>query len=187
MLASCRIELASGMQDTHKAMSLRCAVCCACADPGLHLWFTGVRWPHPGVAHRRHTLHRRDGARLLAPAAGVHNAELFWWEVRTSPDRQLEHGLHPRILVCTARMLSLQSSGSPTASALCMHGVAYCACAAVGACSPAQVFMTFLLVMTVYAAAVAKPGHGNTAPLAIGLSLYAAALTGASCQAWRYV
>jgi hypothetical protein len=37
---------------------------------------------------------------------------------------------------------------------------------------------TFLLVMTVYAAAVAKPGHGNTAPLAIGLSLYAAALTG---------
>ena len=41
-----------------------------------------------------------------------------------------------------------------------------------------QVFMTFLLVMTVYAAAVSKPGHGNTAPLAIGLSLYAAALTG---------
>lgn len=38
--------------------------------------------------------------------------------------------------------------------------------------------MTFLLVITVYAAAVAKPGHGNTAPLAIGLSLYAAALTG---------
>jgi hypothetical protein len=38
--------------------------------------------------------------------------------------------------------------------------------------------MTFLLVATVYAAAVAKPGHGNTAPLAIGLSLYAAALTG---------
>lgn len=48
-----------------------------------------------------------------------------------------------------------------------------------------QVFMTFLLVMTVYAAAVAKPGHGNTAPLAIGLSLYAAALTGGAspcCQ-----
>jgi hypothetical protein len=41
-----------------------------------------------------------------------------------------------------------------------------------------EVFMTFLLVMTVYAAAVVKPGHGNTAPLAIGLSLYAAALTG---------
>ncbi len=41
-----------------------------------------------------------------------------------------------------------------------------------------EVFMTFLLVVTVYAAAVAKPGHGNTAPLAIGLSLYAAALTG---------
>lgn len=41
-----------------------------------------------------------------------------------------------------------------------------------------EVFMTFLLVITVYAAAVAKPGHGNTAPLAIGLSLYAAALTG---------
>lgn len=38
--------------------------------------------------------------------------------------------------------------------------------------------MTFLLVMTVYAAAVAKPGHGNTAPLAIGLSLYAAAISG---------
>jgi aquaporin TIP len=47
--------------------------------------------------------------------------------------------------------------------------------------------MTFLLVMTVYAAAVAKPGHGNTAPLAIGLSLYAAALTGASRQAQQYV
>ncbi len=39
--------------------------------------------------------------------------------------------------------------------------------------------MTFLLVMTVYASAVAKPGHGNTAPLAIGLSLYAAAISGA--------
>lgn len=38
-----------------------------------------------------------------------------------------------------------------------------------------------MLVMTVYAAAVSKPGHGNTAPLAIGLSLYAAALTGAPC------
>lgn len=38
--------------------------------------------------------------------------------------------------------------------------------------------MTMLLVLTVYAAAVTKPGHGNTAPLAIGLSLYAAALTG---------
>jgi hypothetical protein len=43
--------------------------------------------------------------------------------------------------------------------------------------------MTFLLVMTVYAAAVAKPGHGNTAPLAIGLSLYAAALTGEQLHA----
>lgn len=42
--------------------------------------------------------------------------------------------------------------------------------------------MTFLLVMTVYAAAVAKPGHGNTAPLAIGLSLYAAAISGACCR-----
>ena len=41
-----------------------------------------------------------------------------------------------------------------------------------------EVMMTFLLVCTVYAAAVAKPGHGNTAPLAIGLALYAAALTG---------
>jgi glycerol uptake facilitator-like aquaporin len=43
-----------------------------------------------------------------------------------------------------------------------------------------EVMMTFLLVMTVYAAAVAKPGHGNTAPLAIGLSLYAAAISGAA-------
>ncbi|GLI61302.1 hypothetical protein VaNZ11_003656 [Volvox africanus] len=41
-----------------------------------------------------------------------------------------------------------------------------------------ETMMTFLLVMTVYAAAVAKPGHGNTAPLAIGLSLYAAAISG---------
>ncbi|KAJ9506812.1 aquaporin [Haematococcus lacustris] len=41
-----------------------------------------------------------------------------------------------------------------------------------------ELMMTFLLVMTVYAAAVAKPGHGNTAPLAIGLSLYAAAISG---------
>lgn len=38
--------------------------------------------------------------------------------------------------------------------------------------------MTFLLVVTVYAAAVSKPGMGNTAPLAIGLSLYAAAISG---------
>jgi aquaporin TIP len=41
-----------------------------------------------------------------------------------------------------------------------------------------EMMMTFLLVMTVYAAAVTKPGLGNMAPLAIGLSLYAAALTG---------
>ncbi len=41
-----------------------------------------------------------------------------------------------------------------------------------------ETMMTFLLVMTVYAAAVAKPGHGNAAPLAIGLSLYAAAISG---------
>lgn len=41
-----------------------------------------------------------------------------------------------------------------------------------------EMMMTFLLVMTVYASAVAKPGHGNTAPLAIGLSLYAAAISG---------
>jgi glycerol uptake facilitator-like aquaporin len=41
-----------------------------------------------------------------------------------------------------------------------------------------EAMMTFLLVCTVYAAAVTKPGHGNTAPLAIGLALYAAALTG---------
>lgn len=38
--------------------------------------------------------------------------------------------------------------------------------------------MTFFLVMTVYASAVARPNHGNTAPLAIGLSLYASALSG---------
>lgn len=49
-----------------------------------------------------------------------------------------------------------------------------------------EVFMTFLLVITVYAAAVAKPGHGNTAPLAIGLSLYAAALTGELSLAYTY-
>ncbi|MEW5315282.1 MAG: hypothetical protein WDW38_006723 [Sanguina aurantia] len=41
-----------------------------------------------------------------------------------------------------------------------------------------EMMMTFLLVMTVYASAVTKPGHGNTAPLAIGLSLYAAAISG---------
>lgn len=42
--------------------------------------------------------------------------------------------------------------------------------------------------MTVYAAAVAKPGHGNTAPLAIGLSLYAAALTGKGFNpAWLHL
>jgi aquaporin TIP len=41
-----------------------------------------------------------------------------------------------------------------------------------------EVMMTFLLVLTVYASAVVKPGHGNTAPLAIGLALYASALTG---------
>lgn len=41
-----------------------------------------------------------------------------------------------------------------------------------------ETMMTFSLVMTVYASAVSKPGHGNTAPLAIGLSLYAAAISG---------
>uniref|UniRef100_A0A7S0Y899 Aquaporin n=1 Tax=Polytomella parva TaxID=51329 RepID=A0A7S0Y899_9CHLO len=41
-----------------------------------------------------------------------------------------------------------------------------------------ETMMTFLLVLTVYASAVAKPGHGNTAPLAIGLSLYASAISG---------
>ncbi len=42
-----------------------------------------------------------------------------------------------------------------------------------------ELLMTMLLVLVVYASAVTKPGHGNTAPIAIGLSLYAAALTGA--------
>ena len=47
-----------------------------------------------------------------------------------------------------------------------------------------ELCMTFLLVMTVYASAVAKPGHGNTAPLAIGLSLYASAISG-GCNCGR--
>lgn len=39
--------------------------------------------------------------------------------------------------------------------------------------------MTFTLVSVVYAAAVAKPGHGNCAPLAIGFTLFASAFVGA--------
>lgn len=41
--------------------------------------------------------------------------------------------------------------------------------------------MTFLLVSVVYATAVAKPGHGNLAPLAIGFTLFASAFVGAPC------
>lgn len=41
-----------------------------------------------------------------------------------------------------------------------------------------EALMTMLLVLTVYGTAACKPGHGSLAPLAIGLSLYAAALTG---------
>jgi hypothetical protein len=44
--------------------------------------------------------------------------------------------------------------------------------------------MTFTLVSVVYAAVVAKPGHGNCAPLAIGFTLFASAFVGARkpCQ-----
>lgn len=162
-----------------------CRVFC-CADPGLHLWFLGVRWPHPWAAHRRHTLHRRDGARLLCASRG--RAQRRAVLVGGAPDWIGSWSMGFMHASWSARhACSLQSSGSTTARAPCMHGVAHCACADVGACSPVQVFMTFLLVMTVYAAAVAKPGHGNTAPLAIGLSLYAAALTGASRQARQHV
>jgi Major intrinsic protein len=42
-----------------------------------------------------------------------------------------------------------------------------------------QLIMTFTLVSVVYAAAVAKPGHGNCAPLAIGFTLFASAFVGA--------
>ena len=41
-----------------------------------------------------------------------------------------------------------------------------------------QLIMTFTLVSVVYAAAVAKPGHGNCAPLAIGFTLFASAFVG---------
>jgi len=41
-----------------------------------------------------------------------------------------------------------------------------------------EVMMTFLLVVTIYSVAVGEPSFGNMAPLAIGLALFAAAITG---------
>ena len=50
-----------------------------------------------------------------------------------------------------------------------------------------ELIMTFVLVSTVYAVAVTKPGHGNIGPLAVGFSLFASAFIGEhrhtmSCQ-----
>ena len=42
-----------------------------------------------------------------------------------------------------------------------------------------EMCMTFTLVSVVYATAISKPGHGNTAPLAIGFTLFASAFVGA--------
>lgn len=62
--------------------------------------------------------------------------------------------------------------------------------------SNAQIFgwellMTFVLISTVYACGVAKPGHGSLTPLAVGLSLWACAgvgewLLGTAPQGWHY-
>ena len=41
-----------------------------------------------------------------------------------------------------------------------------------------ELIMTFVLVSTVYAVAVTKPGHGNIGPLAVGFSLFASAFIG---------
>jgi glycerol uptake facilitator-like aquaporin len=41
-----------------------------------------------------------------------------------------------------------------------------------------EVMMTFLLVVTIYSVAVGEPSFGNMGPLAIGLALFAAAITG---------
>lgn len=41
-----------------------------------------------------------------------------------------------------------------------------------------ETIMTFLLVVTVYSVAVGEPSFGIIGPLAIGLALFAAALTG---------
>ena len=43
-----------------------------------------------------------------------------------------------------------------------------------------ELIMTFVLVSTVYAVAVTKPGHGNIGPLAVGFSLFASAFIGES-------
>lgn len=47
-----------------------------------------------------------------------------------------------------------------------------------------ELIMTFVLVSTVYAVAVTKPGHGNIGPLAVGFSLFASAFIG-ECSAPR--
>lgn len=44
--------------------------------------------------------------------------------------------------------------------------------------------MTFVLVSTVYAVAVTKPGHGNIGPLAVGFSLFASAFIGKAQCSW---
>ncbi len=46
-----------------------------------------------------------------------------------------------------------------------------------------QMIMTFTLVSVVYAVAVAKPGHGPCAPLAIGFTLFASAFVGGGLPA----
>lgn len=45
-----------------------------------------------------------------------------------------------------------------------------------------EMIMTFLLVATVYSVAVGEPSFGIMGPLAIGLSLFVAAITGACTQ-----
>jgi glycerol uptake facilitator-like aquaporin len=48
-----------------------------------------------------------------------------------------------------------------------------------------EMVMTFTLVSVVYATAIAKPGHGSMAPLAIGFTLFASAFVGARVQSRR--
>ena len=49
-----------------------------------------------------------------------------------------------------------------------------------------ELIMTFVLVSTVYAVAVTRPGHGNIGPLAVGFSLFASAFIGRQHHAFAY-
>ena len=106
----------------------------------------------------------------------------------STPSRYLTHGWHTHTSVKTSTMMMLltmvQALLIPYVTVGGGKGMPGCFTHEGGVTiTKGQLFlwemiMTFVLVSTVYAVAVTKPGHGNIGPLAVGFSLFASAFIG---------